>query len=108
FAVVTQLGHTVEIASDGWEALMLAARERPALVMVELHLPTTDGWSFIETLRAEPSTADVPVIFMASNEQDRVPGPSFRDMIDDWLEKPFRLEALEKTIREGLARARIP
>jgi CheY-like chemotaxis protein len=95
----------VDIASDGWEALIRAGRVRPDLVVVELRLPTTDGASFMETLRRRPETAQVPALFLATFTTDRPSGPNLRPELDDWLEKPFRLEQLEEKVEALLDRA---
>jgi CheY-like chemotaxis protein len=104
-AVLAHSGHAVDIASDGWEALIRAGRVRPDLVVVELRLPTTDGASFMETLRRRPETAQVPALFLATFTTDRPSGASLRPDLDDWLEKPFRLEQLEEKVEVLLERA---
>ncbi len=105
-AVLAQAGHSVDIASDGWEGLIRVGRTRPDLVITEIKLPTTDGWSFVETLRSRPDSATVPVIFMSSFGTDLRPGRSFLPGRDDCLRKPFRLEQLEEKVRAGLSKGR--
>ena len=47
-AVLSQNGHLVELASDGWEALIRAGHARPDVVLTELKLPSSDGWGLAE------------------------------------------------------------
>src|SRR6185295_19198274 len=50
-------------AADGLEALALARRERPDLVIADILMPTMDGYEFVRQLRADPAIAQIPVIF---------------------------------------------
>jgi len=104
-AILGQAGHHVEVASDGWEALIYVQRAPPDLVITEVRLPTTDGWTFVETLRARPEMSATPVIFLAEDPADRTPGPSFRVGSDHLLAKPFRMEHLETKVEAVLARS---
>jgi CheY-like chemotaxis protein len=105
-AVLSQSGHMVDLASDGWEALIRAGRARPDVVISELKLPTTDGWRLAQALRNRPESPDIPFIFLASLRSERQPGPAFRPEMDQMLPKPFRLEQLEDAV--GTALGRVP
>jgi two-component system OmpR family response regulator len=105
-AVLSQSGHMVDLASDGWEALIRAGRARPDVVISELKLPTTDGWRLAQALRNRPESPDIPFIFLASLRSERNPGPAFRPEMDQMLAKPFRLEQLEDAV--GTALGRVP
>jgi two-component system OmpR family response regulator len=105
-AVLSQSGHMVDLASDGWEALIRAGRARPDVVISELKLPTTDGWRLAQALRNRPESPDIPFIFLASLRSERHPGPAFRPEMDQMLPKPFRLEQLEDAV--GTALGRVP
>jgi CheY-like chemotaxis protein len=59
----------VVVASSGLEALVLAARERPDVVLLDVMMPELDGPSTFQRLRAAPETADIPVIFMTAKAQ---------------------------------------
>src|SRR6185295_4893924 len=50
-------------AADGLEALALARRERPDLVIADILMPTMDGYELVRQLRADPAIAQIPVIF---------------------------------------------
>ena len=105
-AVLSHAGHMVDLASDGWEALIRAGRARPDVVISELKLPTTDGWRLAQALRNRPESPDIPFIFLASLRSERSPGPAFRPEMDQLLPKPFRLEQLEDAV--GTALSRVP
>jgi len=98
-------GFRVDCAADGWEALILAGRARPDLVLMEVHLPTTNAWTVAEQLRSQQALADVPVIFMADDSPGLRTGPSFRPSSDQLVTKPFSLLQLHEAVRKALGDA---
>ncbi|HXZ98732.1 MAG TPA: response regulator [Candidatus Binatia bacterium] len=67
-------GHLVKPAAHGMEALRLAVRSRPSLVITDLHMPVMDGLQLIENLRRRPALAAIPVILWTAlpSEEPRV------------------------------------
>jgi CheY-like chemotaxis protein len=59
----------VVMAASGAEALDLAARELPDVVLLDVMMPELDGPSTFQRLRALPATAGIPVIFMTAKAQ---------------------------------------
>lgn len=59
-------GHTTVIASNGAEALRLAAERYPALILMDMGLPVMDGWMATTQLKAHPQLATIPVIAVTS------------------------------------------
>jgi CheY-like chemotaxis protein len=59
----------VVMASSGAEALELAPRERPDVVLLDVMMPELDGPSTFQRLRASAATAGIPVIFMTAKAQ---------------------------------------
>jgi CheY-like chemotaxis protein len=101
-AILSQGGHGVDLASDGWEALIRAGRRQPDVVITQLKLPTTDGWSLAEAMRSRPGANAVRFVFLASTRAERAPGPSFRPATDHMVLKPFRLEHVEAAVIAAL------
>jgi CheY-like chemotaxis protein len=99
---LVESGFRVDCAADGWEALILAGRARPDLIVMEVHLPTTDAWTLAEDLRRQSSTALVPFIFMADESPGLKPGKSFRAGVDQLLTKPFSLIDLQQAVEKAL------
>lgn len=64
-------GHRVLEAGDGSEALDLLRSDRPQLVISDILMPTMDGYEFVRQLRADPETAEIPVIFSTAHYLDR-------------------------------------
>jgi CheY-like chemotaxis protein len=80
----------------GEEALRLARIHRPAVILLDLLMPGMSGMEVSQRLRADPSTAGIPIICMSA--QDRLVTIGVRMPVDDFLTKPFGLEALHKTV----------
>ena len=67
-AVLGPEGYTVLRAQDGEDGVSVALRERPALVILDLLMPGTDGFEVVEQLRANPLTADIPIVVLTAKD----------------------------------------
>jgi signal transduction histidine kinase/CheY-like chemotaxis protein len=70
-------GYTVVGALSGAEGIEAAHTERPNLVILDLLMPETDGFEVVERLRADPSTAEIPIVILtaksiAQEERERL------------------------------------
>jgi len=81
-------------ASDGAEALVLARRIKPDLVLLDVHMPRLDGLELCRQLRREPDFARTPIVMLtaAGQQADRSSGLSAG--ADEYLTKPFSPLAL--------------
>jgi DNA-binding response OmpR family regulator len=97
-----QAGFAVVEATDGKSALMLAASERPDMIVLDLGLPELDGFDVTRRLRAGSA---VPIIMLTarSDEADRIVGLELG--ADDYIVKPFSPRELVARIRAVLRRA---
>src|ERR1700680_1564578 len=91
---LAKAGYRVATAANGQDALGLARRERPAMVVLDLMLPGLSGWDVLEQLRSDDATRDVAVLMLTARkeEADRSKGPSLG--ADDYLTKPFSPQEL--------------
>jgi DNA-binding response OmpR family regulator len=94
--------YTVDLASDGEEALFLAGVGEYDLVILDWRLPKRSGIEVLEALRADRST--VPILMLTARDelQDKVSG--FNAGADDYLTKPFSFDELLARIRALLRR----
>lgn len=92
-------------AADGDQALELARRERPDLVILDLMLPGVDGLEVCRALRQE---GDVPIIMLTAldAEVDRVVGLELG--ADDYVVKPFSMRELMARVKAVLRRSQSP
>ncbi len=93
--------YQVVVARDGEEALVLARREQPDLIVLDLMLPRLDGLEVCRELRRE---RDVPIIMLTARdaEVDRVVGLELG--ADDYVVKPFSVRELMARIKNVLRR----
>jgi two-component system, OmpR family, phosphate regulon response regulator PhoB len=103
-------GYRVLEAQDGEEALLVAAEEKPDLVLLDWMLPQLSGIEVCRRLRGRQETRNVPIIMLTARgeETDRIRG--LDTGADDYLTKPFsmiellaRLRAVLRRIRPSLA-----
>jgi two-component system alkaline phosphatase synthesis response regulator PhoP len=102
-AYLEQAGYRVVIASDGQEALHVARREKPDLVVLDVLMPRLDGLEFTRRFRSERY---VPIIMLTARaeETDRIVGLEMG--ADDYVTKPFSPGELVARVRAVLRRAR--
>lgn len=97
-------GFAVATAADGHEALAIARRRRPDLIVLDIMLPCVDGLQVCRTLRAE-STVPILLLSARGEEIDRVLGLELG--ADDYLTKPFAMRELVARVRAMLRRAQM-
>lgn len=102
-AYLEQAGFRVMTAEDGAQALELARRERPDLVVLDLMLPGIDGMEVAARLRAE-SDLFILMLTARAEEADRVAG--LRIGADDYMVKPFSPRELAARVEAILRRRR--
>ncbi|MET0153301.1 MAG: response regulator transcription factor [Candidatus Binatia bacterium] len=100
-----QEGYTVLEAADGEEALALARKQRPHLVVLDLMLPGMNGLEVCRVLRAEEQTAELPVLMLTARatEVDKVLGLEIGG--DDYVTKPFSPREVVARVKALLRRA---
>ena len=98
-------GFRVEEAGDGQEALIRIAEVAPDLVLLDWMLPTMSGIEVCRQIRRRPTTRKLPVIMVTARteNQDAVRGLDVG--ADDYITKPFSIEALLARMRALLRRS---
>jgi len=97
-------GYDVETTGDGAEALELARKIEPSLIILDVMLPGMDGFEICQILRKEMST---PILMLTArdDEIDRVVGLEVG--ADDYLAKPFSMRELIARVKALLRRVRL-
>ena len=107
-------GYQVAVAADGQEALDLADRLLPDLVLLDAMLPKVHGFDACRRIKASPRTRHVPVIMMTAIYRGWRFAQDARESYgaSDYVEKPFRIEDLvhrmEAALRAGQGPAAAP
>ena len=76
-------------APEGETVQELVRQQRPDLVLLDLHLPGIDGEEVLRRLRADPRTADLPVVMVSADVNPRYREPLLEAGADDYLTKPL-------------------
>jgi CheY-like chemotaxis protein len=103
--VLESLGYSVLEAGDGEEAVAVAERERPDLILMDAVLPRLDGLSATRRIRENPSLPRVPVLFLSGRAEPSFRASALEAGCDDYLVKPVTLKALGQAIEKYLRRA---
>lgn len=103
-----QEGFRVQSANDGGKALAMIDRQRPALVILDLMLPGVDGWEVCRRLRANASTADLPILMLTARDDDVDKIVGLELGADDYMTKPFNPRVLTAQVKALLRRATRP
>jgi len=100
--VLSQEGFGIILATLGNNALITARSELPDLILLDIAMPDLDGYTVCEKLKEDPSTRDIPVIFLtARNErEDIIRG--FEVGAVDYIMKPFNYTELIARVRTQL------
>jgi two-component system, OmpR family, phosphate regulon response regulator PhoB len=103
---LTRDGFRCRTAGSGAQALARVRASAPDLVVLDLMLPEMTGLEVCRRLRADPTTAGVPIIMLTAktDEVDRIVGLEMG--ADDYVAKPFSPKELVARVRAVLRRAR--
>jgi DNA-binding response OmpR family regulator len=108
----TRAGYEVDVAGDGVEALAKIPLVRPDMVIMDIMMPNMDGFEATRQLRANPATANIPIIVLTARDriEDKLSG--FESGADDYVVKPVlpselvaRVNALLRRSQQAAARA---
>jgi len=98
-------GFRVEEAVDGQEALTRIAEATPDIVLLDWMLPVMSGIEVCRQIRRRPATRDLPVIMVTARTEDQDAVRGLNTGADDYITKPFNMEALLARMRALLRRS---
>lgn len=106
-SVLEPHGYEILTATNGREALQLAARAQPDVILLDVMMPGHDGFYVCRELKAEPETRDIPVIFITSRHETEFVVNGFRVGAVDYIEKPFQAEEVVTRVATHLKLSRL-
>lgn len=86
------LGHEVLVARNGREAIEIARRERPDLILMDLTLPVMDGWEATRSLKSMPDLKHIPVVALTAHAMIGDKERALQAGCDDYFPKPVQVE----------------
>jgi CheY-like chemotaxis protein len=94
------------VARDGDEALDIVFRRgrfknapRPGLILLDLNLPTIDGFTVLQTVKSDPELRKIPVIVLTTSRRDEDVIRSYQYYANTYLEKPVEFERFVNVIQ---------
>jgi CheY-like chemotaxis protein len=96
--LLEEQGYDVVPAANGKQAIdyLTLDEARPDLMILDLMTPIVTGWQVLQTVRQQPTLAELPVIVISASRTDRPSGAAA------FLRKPFRLDKFFETVRHYL------
>jgi CheY-like chemotaxis protein len=100
-------GFEVLIAEDGEQGVILAAAEKPDLILMDMSLPVLDGWEATRRIKAAPDTRRIPIIGLTAHAMAADRDKCLEAGCDDYDTKPVELgrllEKIERLLGTGAA-----
>ncbi|MGB4497832.1 MAG: HD domain-containing phosphohydrolase [Methylococcaceae bacterium] len=101
-SILREEGYKVRPASSGALALQAIAKKLPDLILLDIKMPGFDGYEVCETLKNNPETKDIPIIFISalSDISDKI--KAFNVGGVDYINKPFQFEEVRARVATHL------
>ncbi len=96
-------GYSVRKSLNGHMALSAIRSARPDLILLDIMMPEMDGYEVCQQLKAQPDTAEIPVIFLSALDDAFDKVRAFRLGAADYVSKPFQVEEVLARVEHQLA-----
>ena len=93
----------VFIATSGAKALAICATQAPDLVLLDVMMPEMDGYEVCTRLKANPLTADIPVIFVTAHTDDASEEHGLEVGAVDFISKPINIKIVRARVKAHIA-----
>jgi signal transduction histidine kinase/CheY-like chemotaxis protein len=103
--VARHAGVRLVSAANGRAGLELIRRERPALVLLDIHLPEMDGYELLARLRADARTRDIPAVALTAQAMPSDARRAIEAGFDEYLAKPIDIPVFDNVLRRLLGSA---
>ncbi len=97
------LGHEIIGAVDGREALEVAMKEKPDLILLDIMMPVMDGFQVLRKLKSQEETKNIPVIILTAKGQEKDIVTGLEAGAADYVTKPFSFAELIARVNRALA-----
>ncbi|MEL6160361.1 MAG: response regulator [Cyanobacteria bacterium J06623_5] len=89
--LLEEQGYDVQQAINGKVALQAISHNRPDLILLDIYMPEMDGYSVCQQIKANPTTQDIPVIFISALDEAWDKVKAFSAGGNDYITKPFKV-----------------
>ena len=97
-------GHEVFTASNGEEAVEMAPKVNPDLILMDVRMPRMTGYEACKMMKADPDLKDIPVVFLSAKGQESEKQQGMEAGAEEYLLKPFAPDQLTQAIKIILAK----
>lgn len=98
-ALLETEGCRILAAMTADEGIRLARRDQPALILMDLHLPGRTGYDAVREIKADPATADIPVVAVTAQAMAGDRERALEAGCDDYCTKPLATERFRTILR---------
>lgn len=98
-------GATVHTATNGAEALEILRQITPNLILLDIRMPTMDGWEMFHSARNTPHLQNIPIIAVTAYAMSSDREEILRAGFDSYISKPFDITHLVDVITEVITRS---
>ena len=96
-------GYQVAMASDGQEALVLAQKLLPDLILMDIQMPNMDGLTACKILKSDPTTSDLKIVALTSFAMQGDPEKFLAAGFDAYISKPLNTRELPLLMKQWLS-----
>ena len=97
--LLKRAGYDVRVARNGEEAVKAVAERTPDLVILDVMMPTLDGYHVCETIRADPKLRSVRILMLTAKSRDVEREKALALGADDYITKPFSTRDLVERVK---------
>ena len=97
-------GHEVTTASNGEEAVELAKKEKPDIILLDVRMPRMTGYDACRAIKKIPALVDTPVVFLSAKGQEEEIETGMAVGAEEYMLKPFAPDELSSRVGEILAK----
>jgi DNA-binding response OmpR family regulator len=97
-------GYEVVAASNGEEAVQMASREFPDLILMDVRMPRMTGYDACRIMKANAQLKDIPVVFLSAKGQESEIQTGLEAGAEEYLLKPFAPDQLTDRVRAILSK----
>ncbi|NJL22705.1 MAG: response regulator [Leptolyngbyaceae cyanobacterium SM1_3_5] len=98
-------GYNIQCATNGETALRSAQTVPPDLILLDITMPEMDGYEVCRRLKANSTTAEIPVIFVSAIDASLTRDQVFAVGGMDYVAKPYRIQDLLSSVQKALEKS---
>ena len=97
-------GHEVVTAANGEEAVQMAPKENPDLILMDVRMPRMTGYEACRAIKSNPDLKDIPIVFLSAKGQESEIQTGLEVGAEEYLLKPFAPDQLTDRVKAILAK----